>query len=142
MKLLKNILVIAVLFSITACDVEADLCDELVLNPSKNVSLVGNVTASGLTSLVPVKIRFYKTACGQSEPKPGSTFTYSGILSNLTTSYQSGTVNYELRSSDDYITVELHVDEMNNGNYEIVQAKQYFHQGLSTSLNTINFTMN
>jgi len=149
MKLLKSIkllLVLAMLFSITACDVEEDLCDSLVLNPSKNVSLVGKViaSASGTGGMIPIKVRFYKTACGQTEPKPGSTFTYSGIIERpFMLTYTSGTVNYELRSSDDYITAQLLVDEMNTGNFVIVYSEILFHEGLTTGgLNTINLIMN
>jgi hypothetical protein len=140
----KLFFVLVLLFSISACDlVEDDGCSELDLDQAEHVKINCKVTASNSgETRVPIKVRFYKTACGQTDPKPGSTFTYSGIIERPNAlTYTSGTPEYELRNSDDYITVELLEDRINAGNYVIVEQQRFFHNQLFPGLNTVYFTM-
>ena len=132
------------LFSISSCGlVEEDACDGLNLVQEQHVTISAKVTASASGSTyVPIKVRFYKTACGQTDPKPGSTFTYSGTIERPNAlTYICGTPEYDLRNSDDYITVELLEDRINAGNYVVVESRRYYHDELYGH-RTVNFTMN
>ena len=127
-KNVKFILVLIILFSFPACEdlgIEADKCDRTVLIPSIDVRLTAEVIASDSgENIIPLKVRFFKTACGFETPKPSSTFTYSGEIhrSNGITTFYAGFVTYNLRNEDDIITIELHTDRNQDGTYEIVDS--------------------
>jgi len=142
-----NFLVLAILLSITACEVldNGDPCDDTELIPSKHIDIKAIVTATegdfGNPSQIPIKVRFYKVSCGQNDAKPGSTFTYSGTLErpNFLT-YESGTPGYELRNTEDQIVVELLSDYDLDGVWDYIKYQEYYDAAhLSNSkVNVIN----
>lgn len=148
LKLLKGIIFLAIIISIINCDetTDSDPCDSSALNPSKSIQINGVVVATdgdfnNEENIIPVKIRFYKISCGESDPKPNSTFTYSGNLERPNyLSFESGIVGYELRNADDQIVVELLSDYDLDGVYDYITFQEYYNAShLSNSeINTIH----
>ena len=130
----KIFLALTFLFLFSACELldeiddSSSFCDKTAFSPWMEVTFNTNVRTDNINdnTTIPIKVEYYKIACGQSERVPESTRIFIGELSKKHTIQTTGPVGYQLRNSGDIIYIKLYTDPNKDGNYDYLRKTKKF----------------
>ena len=122
---IKLFLFLTIAFTFSACELldeiddSSSFCDKTAFSPWMEVTFNTTVRIDNINdnTTIPIKVEYYKKACGQSERVPESTSIFLGELSKKNTVRTTGPVGYQLRNSGDIIYIKLYTDPYKDGSY-------------------------
>jgi len=131
---IKLFLALTFLFAFSSCELldeiddSSSFCDKTAFTPWMEVTFNTKVEIYNTNdnTTIPIKVEYYKIACGQSERVPESTRIFTGELSKKHTVRTTGPVGYQLRNSGDIIYIKLYTDPNNDGSYNYLRKTKKF----------------